>query len=107
MDALVDLTIKLCILPISSKILKSFLARLILINLQLSSFSNAFCLLSHSQYLCYYALVHQLLLLIYTWENMHQFYNFKHFVAVFLQLQIMSQFLTILIVLESLLDHAV
>ena len=43
-DFLVDLTIKLCILPISTKILKFSLAGVILINLQLSSFSNAFCL---------------------------------------------------------------
>ena len=41
-DFLVDLTIKLRILPISTKILKFSLAGSILINLQLSFFSNAF-----------------------------------------------------------------
>ena len=43
-DFLVDLTIKLRILPISTETLKFSLAGLILINLQLSSLSNAFCL---------------------------------------------------------------
>ena len=41
---LVDLTIKLCILPISTKILKSFSSGLILINSQPSSYSIALCL---------------------------------------------------------------
>ena len=41
---LVDLVMQFCILPISTKILKFSLAGLILINLQLSSFSNVFCL---------------------------------------------------------------
>ena len=41
---LVGLTIKLCILPISAKMLKFSLAGLILINSQFSSFSNTFCL---------------------------------------------------------------
>ena len=41
---LVDLIIKLCILPISTKILKFCLVGLILINSQPSLFSIAFCL---------------------------------------------------------------
>ena len=45
---LVDLTMKLCILPISTKILKCSLAALILINLQLSYFSVAFCIVNIS-----------------------------------------------------------
>ena len=43
-EFLVDLTMKLCILPISTKILKFSLAGLILINLQSSSFFIAFFL---------------------------------------------------------------
>ena len=41
---LVDLIIKLCILPISTKILKSFSSGLILIKSQPSSYSIALCL---------------------------------------------------------------
>ena len=43
-DFLVDFLMCLCISFIALKILKSFSSALILINSQLSSFSNAFCL---------------------------------------------------------------
>ena len=67
-----------------------------------------FDFLFHNQYLCYYAPVYQLMFLISTWENMHQFYNLKHYlVKLFFQSQIMPQSLTILIVHELLLDRVV
>ena len=106
----IDIAIKPCILPISTKMLNFSLARLILMSLQPSSFSNPFCLCIPGHiplYLCIYGLDHQLILLIYGRENMHQCSSLKHCVAkLFLLLQIVSQILTILIVLESLLDLA-
>ena len=56
--------IKFCILAISTKILNIFLAGLILINSQSSSFSNAFVFVIHSQYSFHYVFVHQFLLLV-------------------------------------------
>ena len=81
-------TIKICILPISTKILKFSLAGLILINTQPNSFSNAFCL-SISQPI-------SLSLCPYILENIHQFYNLKHCVEIsFLQLKIVFIFVSI------------
>ena len=108
-NVLVDLVMQFCILPNSIRILKFSLAGYINNNKFTTTFIFYcfFFFLFRSQYPCYYFLVHQRLLLIYTWENMHQFYSLKPYVAVlFLHLQIMSQFLTILITLDSLLYHA-
>ena len=78
----VDLAIKFCILPISTKISKFTLAGLILINLQLSAFSIAFCLsISHSisRVLCPNSSTSIASLYF---ENMHQFYSLKHCVEI-------------------------
>ena len=71
-DFLDDFLMHLCILYNSLKMLKSFSSGLILINTQLSSLSNAFVSLFHSQNFCHYDPIHQLQLQVYIHENKGQ-----------------------------------
>ena len=70
----------LCILSISLKMLKSFSSGLILINTQLSSFSNAFCLSVSSLIFLSDVQIHQFQLKIYIHENKDQPCSLKHYI---------------------------